>query len=87
MTDENLILHFIRSMNALEQKHEPRYDVRGRGEHYEVWDTYLLRYVDDMEHTPHIARYVALTADLNDQEAAIQRDYDKQALDQLAGNN
>jgi hypothetical protein len=87
MTDENLILHFIRSMNALEQDHAPRYDVRGRGDNYSVWDTYLLQEVNDLEHTPHVAHYVRLADDLNAAEAAIQRDYDKQALDQLAGNN
>jgi hypothetical protein len=87
VTDENLILHFIRNMNAIEQKHEPRYDVRGRGEHYLVWDNYLLQEVNDMEHTPHVAHYVKLAADLNAEEAAIQHDYDKKALDQLARNN
>lgn len=43
MIDENLILHFIRNMNALEQDHAPRYDVRGRGDNYSVWDTYLCK--------------------------------------------
>jgi hypothetical protein len=87
VTDENLILHFIRNMNALEQTHEPRYDVRGQGDHYAVWDNYLLQEVNDVEHTPHVAHYVKLAADLNLEEAAIQRDYDKQTLDLLAGNN
>jgi hypothetical protein len=92
LTDESMILHFIRNMNALETDHEDRYDVRGHGDSYTVWDNYLLQEVDDMEHTSNIAHYVRLAADLNAQEAATQHDYDKKAyaaleLDVPDGNN
>jgi hypothetical protein len=85
VTDES-ILHFIRSMTATEQRNISRplrYEVRGQGEHYRVWDHYLLQDVDDLEHGNHVAHYVGLAHDLNADEAATQHDYDKQLREML----
>lgn len=81
--NEESILHFIRSMNAVEDdtyatKRGERYQVRGNSGHYEVWDNYLLQDVNDLEHSNHINHYIRLAADLNADEHAIQHDYDKE---------
>jgi hypothetical protein len=76
--NEDHILHFLRSMRALEDHTQPwhRYELRGNNNVYVAWDTYLLMEVPI--ETTHVDAAVRFVADLNAVETSIQHDYNKQ---------
>jgi hypothetical protein len=76
MMNEESLLDFIRNMRSFDIDTGDRYEVRGSGETYEVWDNYLLTSVPDYPNE-HIGYYIRLAQELNANERTIQREYDK----------